>query len=105
MSVAETGTTDTGTTDTGATDTRQGAAVQVRAFAAARAALGWSEQTVTVDAPVTVGALLGRLVDDAPAAAEVLARCAVLVDGVRTGAGVVVRAGATVDLLPPFAGG
>jgi molybdopterin converting factor small subunit len=97
--------TQTGITQTGTTQTGQGAVVQVRAFAAARAALGWSEQAVTVDAPVTVGALLGGLVETAPAAGDVLARCAVLVDGVRAGADVVVPAGATVDLLPPFAGG
>ncbi len=81
--------------------------VEVRAFAAARAALGWAERATTVAAGSTVADLVGALAVQAPDAAPVLARCAVLLDGRRVtdSAGVVVPDGARVDLLPPFAGG
>ena len=36
---------------------------------------------------------------------RVLERCSVLVDGVRADAETIVPSGATVDVLPPFAGG
>lgn len=77
--------------------------VQVRYFAAAKAALGRAADTL--DAP-TLGELEALLVTTSPDAAAVLARCSYLVDGVST------RDRATplhgvgrVDVLPPFAGG
>jgi molybdopterin converting factor small subunit len=81
--------------------------VQVRAFAAARAALGWSQRTTTLPAGASVADALARMTDQAPQAAPVLARCAVLLDGRRVPdpAGTVVPDGARLDLLPPFAGG
>jgi molybdopterin converting factor small subunit len=79
--------------------------VRVRAFAAARAALGWSERDVPTGPAVTVGDLLAGVLADAPDAADVVARCSVLVDGVRTDRDAPVPDGAVVDLLPPFAGG
>lgn len=81
--------------------------VEVRAFAAARAALGWSQRSTVVDAGASVADVLAALAGHAPDAAPVLARCAVLLDGSRVtdpGA-VVVPDGARLDLLPPFAGG
>jgi molybdopterin converting factor small subunit len=52
-----------------------------------------------------VGALLADLLADAPDAADVVARCSVLVDGVRADHDAPLTEGAVVDLLPPFAGG
>ncbi|MFC8732021.1 MoaD/ThiS family protein [Luteimicrobium sp. NPDC057192] len=81
------------------------ATVRVRAFAAARAALGWSERDHETGPATTVGTLVADLLAETPAAADVVARCSVLVDGVRTDLDAPVPAGAVVDLLPPFAGG
>ena len=81
------------------------ATVRVRAFAAARVALGWSERDAPNGPGVTVGALLADLLADAPDAADVVARCSVLVDGVRADHDAPLTEGAVVDLLPPFAGG
>ncbi|MCL1872012.1 MAG: MoaD/ThiS family protein [Promicromonosporaceae bacterium] len=80
---------------------------QLRAFAAARAALGWSQQDAPLEPGTTVAALLARLAHGTPDAAPVLARCAVLLDGRRVAdpAAAVVPDGARLDLLPPFAGG
>jgi molybdopterin converting factor small subunit len=81
------------------------ATARLRAFAAARAALGWAE----LDTPAAPGARVADLLDAAlartPGAADVVARCSVLVDGVRSDRDAPVAAGAVVDLLPPFAGG
>jgi molybdopterin converting factor small subunit len=79
--------------------------VRVRAFAAARAALGWSERDVTTAPGTTVGNLVAGLLAETPDAADIVARCSVLVDGVRADRDAPVPAGAVVDLLPPFAGG
>jgi molybdopterin synthase sulfur carrier subunit len=79
--------------------------VRVRAFAAARAALGWSERDHRTGPSTTVGDLVAGLVAEAPDAADVVARCSVLVDGVRADRDAPVPGCAVVDLLPPFAGG
>ena len=79
--------------------------VHVRAFAAARAALGWSERELLTGSGVSVGDLLAGVLADAPDAVDVVARCSVLVDGVRADRSAPVPLGAVVDLLPPFAGG
>lgn len=76
----------------------------VRYFAAAGAAAGVSSEIVD-------GATLGVVLDAAKAAhgatfAAVLGRCSVLVDGVAgLGLDAPVTPGATIDVLPPFAGG
>jgi molybdopterin converting factor small subunit len=76
---------------------------EVRLFAAAAAAAGTAK---TVSGASTLSALQLELIDAHPGLAPVLARCSFLVDGL------VVRDGdpdlstaATVDVLPPFAGG
>ena len=77
--------------------------VTVRLFAAAAEAAG-TEQTVLTGA--TVGEL--ELALDARFGTEfahVRRQCSVMVDGVRSAAGVKVPHGATIDVLPPFAGG
>ncbi|NQX27694.1 MoaD/ThiS family protein [Microbacteriaceae bacterium VKM Ac-2854] len=77
--------------------------MQVRYFAAAKAALGRAFDTL--DAP-TLGDLEARLVADAPDAAAVLTRCSYLVDGTSTRDRAMSLTGVTrVDVLPPFAGG
>ena len=82
------------------------ASVTVRYFAAAAEAAGVEEETlVAADAGTTVGELRDLLVDryGAPMA-RVVANGSFLVDGVvrRDGAAPL---GASVDVLPPFAGG
>jgi molybdopterin converting factor small subunit len=79
--------------------------VELRYFAAARAALGRSGETLAVAPGVTVRDVVGQLAAGTPAAEPVLARCAVLLDGRRAEPGEVVPDGARLDLLPPFAGG
>ncbi len=80
--------------------------VTIRFFAAARAAAGHDEERVTVAADTSVAGLVARLGTERPALATVLARCSFLHDEV-----VVrdttdrLRDGATIDVLPPFAGG
>lgn len=92
--------------DTAAPET----AVTVRYWASARAAAGVAEESFP--GPVTLAGLLGAALErhaDAPSLERVLQVCSVLVDGdqVRTRApeDVVVQPGATVEFLPPFAGG
>lgn len=81
--------------------------VEVRAFAAARATLGWSRRTLPIADGAAVSDLIAALGAQAPGAIPVLERCAVLLDGTRVHAPetVTVRHGALIDLLPPFAGG
>ncbi len=79
--------------------------IELRYFAAARAALGRSGETLSLPDGATVRDVVGRLAATAPAAEPVLARCAVLLDGRRAEPGDVVPDGARLDLLPPFAGG
>ncbi|WP_402466426.1 MoaD/ThiS family protein [Isoptericola aurantiacus] len=79
--------------------------VELRYFAAARAALGRSGESLVVDDGATVGDVVGRLSAASPDAAPVLSRCSVLLDGRRVDGGETVPDGATLDLLPPFAGG
>ena len=81
--------------------------VRVRYFAAARAAAGTAEETVTLTGRSTVADLL-RAVCDAHgrALAKVLDRCSYLLDEVAVhGTGQPLTDGATLDVLPPFAGG
>jgi len=86
--------------------------VCVRFWAAARAAAGVPELTVRVPGTVGLDALLDLVrseLPDRPQLDRVLGVCSVLVEdrpaGVSQRAEVVVPAGATVEFLPPFAGG
>lgn len=77
---------------------------QVRLFAGAAEAVGTASASVT--APDVAGVLAELAQLGGPGTAQVLARCAVMVDGVRVAdPATAVRAGAQVDVLPPFAGG
>ncbi len=75
---------------------------RVRYFAAAEEAAGTEAEE---RAEKTLGALREALVIDHPALVGVLPRCAVLVDGARVSDDAPLSADATVDVLPPFAGG
>ena len=81
-------------------------AVTVRYFAGARAAAGVDEEIVQIPPGSSVHALIAALSRLRPALAEVLGRCSYLVD--TQAARDLERplpAAATVDVLPPFAGG
>jgi molybdopterin synthase sulfur carrier subunit len=80
--------------------------VTVRYFAAARAAAGAESETLVVRPGTTVSELVDRLAVRGTGLATVLSRCSYLCDGIavrdETAA---LRAGDTIDVLPPFAGG
>lgn len=76
--------------------------VQVRFWAAARAAAGVEETTVTAS---SVGEARSELMRALPALEPLLPLCSILVDGVRADAGLPLRGGSVVEVLPPFAGG
>jgi len=78
--------------------------VTVRYFAAARAAAGTAQEAVPA---ASLAGLLGAVVDrHGEGLALVLKRCSYLVDGLAVHApDTALPAGATVDVLPPFAGG
>jgi sulfur-carrier protein len=80
--------------------------ITVRYFAAARAAAGSESEELAVRAGATVGELVVTLGGRSPELARVLSRCSYLCDGmaVRDQAQPL-RAGNTIDVLPPFAGG
>jgi molybdopterin synthase sulfur carrier subunit len=81
--------------------------VTVRLYAAARAAAGIPEETLSIPAPAAVADVLDTLVAlHGDPLARVLHRCSFLLDetavhGVQTP----VLHGAHLDVLPPFAGG
>jgi molybdopterin converting factor small subunit len=79
--------------------------IELRYFAAARAVLGRSSETLPVRDGATVRDVVGQLAAGTPTAEPVLARCAVLLDGRRAEPDETVPDGARLDLLPPFAGG
>lgn len=84
--------------------------VVVRLWAAARAAAGQAEVTVTVDGPVSVAWLRDEVVRRHGAQLDrVLQVCSVLVGdrplGTADPNAVTVEPGGTVEFLPPFAGG
>ena len=75
----------------------------VRYFAGAAEAAGTESEEL---AGTTVGELRTRmLAAHGDGLAQVLGRCSVLVDGVRSDDDAVVRGSDVVDVLPPFAGG
>lgn len=76
----------------------------VRFFAGAAEAAGRKEQPV--DGELTVAELKTRLsAEHGPEFARVLTACSILVDGARATDQTFAAANATVDVLPPFAGG
>lgn len=80
--------------------------ITVRYFAGARAAAGTPEEPVEVPAGATVGHLATLLAErHGPALARVLAAATFLVDEVAAPRDRVLTGAASVDVLPPFAGG
>lgn len=84
--------------------------VTVRWFAAAAAAAGCPQEQVVLDGPATLADLVRLLGGRDPVRlAPVLGVCSFLVDAAPTGTRELARValvdGATVDVLPPFAGG
>jgi molybdopterin synthase sulfur carrier subunit len=80
--------------------------VNVRYFAAARAAAGVEEETLGVAAGTSVKDLVEQLGAREPKLATVLDRCSFLCDGVAVrNRAEPLRTNQTVDVLPPFAGG
>lgn len=77
--------------------------ITVRYFAGAAEAAGVdTEQAATGTADAVRRALVEA---HGPALARVLERCSLLADGVRVDGDTPVPDGATLDVLPPFAGG
>ena len=77
--------------------------VQVRYFAAAKAATGVAEETRQIDEGRSIGALLDELGENPRA---VFARCSFILNEVATtDRAIVLRDGDRLDVLPPFAGG
>lgn len=88
--------------DTAATTTR----VEVRLFAAARAAAQTSSATIEVPADATVADVLDAVTARHPGLAAVLPRCSYLLDQIAVhGRGTPIGPATTLDVLPPFAGG
>jgi molybdopterin converting factor small subunit len=80
--------------------------ITVRYFAAARAAAGSDCEQLTVRSDATVADLVDGLGGRSRELAHVLVRCSFLCDGVAVrDQAQPVRAGCTIDVLPPFAGG
>jgi molybdopterin synthase sulfur carrier subunit len=85
--------------------------IRVRYWAAAKAAAGVDSDDVPVSGPITLAQLRAQAVELHPGTrlAEVLAVCSTLVGDQPVGradpASVVIEPGASVEFLPPFAGG
>lgn len=78
--------------------------MKVRFFAAAAEAAGRDEREMSE--PGTLGDLLAALrLEHGAEFSKVLDRCAIRVDGAAVDAHHVLASTATVDVLPPFAGG
>ncbi len=88
------------------TEITTGIAVTVRFFAAARDAAGADTRTLTLPAGTTVAGAISELCGQSGQLALVLQKCSYLCDGVAVrDHTTVLRAGQTLDALPPFAGG
>ena len=74
----------------------------VRYFAAAAEAAGVDTEPLTSG---SADAVRAAMIGAHPALEAVLGRCALLADGVRVEGSDDVPPGATLDVLPPFAGG
>jgi len=81
------------------------AAVTVRYWAAARAAAGIDCQTLELAMPTTVGVVVDAAVAAHPALERVSRVATFLLDGRSVGRDAEVAAGASLEVLPPFAGG
>jgi molybdopterin synthase sulfur carrier subunit len=81
------------------------AAVTVRYWAAARAAAGVDAETLDVASPTTAGAVLEAAVAAHPGLDRVARVSTFLLDGRAVGRDVPVTDGASLEVLPPFAGG
>jgi molybdopterin converting factor small subunit len=81
--------------------------VTVRYFAAARAAAGIDEESVTVPAPAAVDAVVRAIAERHGDKLErVLARCSYLLNATAVrDRSAAVGGGDEIDVLPPFAGG
>jgi molybdopterin converting factor small subunit len=81
--------------------------IEVRYFAAARAAAGVEAEKIQLDDGATVGDVLAALrAGHGPDLARVLERCSYLLDEVAVRDPTApVRSASTLDVLPPFAGG
>jgi molybdopterin synthase sulfur carrier subunit len=80
--------------------------VQVRYFAAARAAAGVDDERVTVPSGTSVATLIELLGAKSAEMAHVLQRCSYLCDGIAVrDAAMLLGTQPTLDVLPPFAGG
>lgn len=79
--------------------------VLVRFFAGAAAAAGVEEEEVIVPAGATVASLVAALAVRGPELARVLAASSFLVEAVSARPEDALADGATLDVLPPFAGG
>jgi molybdopterin converting factor small subunit len=79
----------------------------VRYFAGAKAAAGTAAETVTLPAGTTIADLVAAVAaDHGEALARVLAACSLLLDGLAVHErSAELPDGATLDVLPPFAGG
>jgi len=78
--------------------------VRLRYFAAARQALGLSEETLSADGGLL--GVIGDLSSRSDQAARVLAQCSFVMDGrTHPQTSDPLPDGATIDVLPPFAGG
>ncbi|MCF6468874.1 MoaD/ThiS family protein [Nonomuraea sp. MG754425] len=78
----------------------------VRYWAAAKEAAGVAEETFEA---ITLGELMTKITQNRADLARILRRCSFLVDGSPVGkrphGEVLLHDGATVEVLPPFAGG
>ena len=80
--------------------------VSVRYFAGAAAVAGVTEERLVLDGPLTATGLREELASRRPALVPVLGVATLLLDEVAVrDPSVAVRDGASVDVLPPFAGG
>ena len=81
--------------------------VTVRLFAAAAHAAGHDEVSVDAESVPQALAAVTAVATDPRRFAAVLERCSLLVDGMaqRVDSQALLQPGATVDVLPPFAGG
>lgn len=77
--------------------------ITIRFYAAARDAAGVAEISVS---PGSLAESLREISHNNPRLTQVLERCSFLVDGaICHDPSVAIKAGSTVDVLPPFAGG
>ena len=80
--------------------------VNLRYFAAARAAAGRDGETLDIAPGTTIDGLVTQLGSRDPKFARILLRCSFLCDGVAVrDRGASLKTNQTVDVLPPFAGG